>query len=170
MYSKDGLSISWGKTEQPDITLKWKQIAKRVRQLIEADRYLSSTEKEQYLVYLREKEAHAARLTIGTAFLRIGIDYNHYQGEHGKREKCFNLQLFASCREAFIDGKKQIHLYGEGQYTLPLMRETMQRIIGEDTPLTQRCEAMLAELNGPLVAPLEPDTGQVGYDLGFGYT
>lgn len=36
------------------------------------------------------------------------------------------------------------------------MRSAMQTIIADNTHLTERCEAMLAALDGPLAAPLEP--------------
>ena len=39
---------------------------------------------------------------------------------------------------------------------LTTLRNAMQTIIGDNTHLTERCEAMLAALNGPLAAPLEP--------------
>ena len=49
----------------------------------------------------------------------------------------------------------------EGEFVLPLMREAMEVIIGEDTHLTQRCKKVLEDLKGPLAAPLEPSYGEL---------
>ena len=37
-----------------------------------------------------------------------------------------------------------------------MMREAMNTIIADNTHLTERCEAMLAALDGDLARPLEP--------------
>lgn len=39
---------------------------------------------------------------------------------------------------------------------MPTLRDAMQAIIKDNTHLTERCETMFVELNGPLAAPLEP--------------
>ena len=49
----------------------------------------------------------------------------------------------------------------EGDFILPMMRDAMQTIIGANTHLTERCEAMLEALNGPLAAPLEPTEAEL---------
>ncbi len=60
-------------------------------------------------------------------------------------------------RTRLVLGKKKCYvLRKEGDFVLPTMRSAMQTIIADNTHLTERCEAMLAALDGPLAAPLEP--------------
>jgi len=42
-----------------------------------------------------------------------------------------------------------------------MIREALRAIIGEDTHLTERCQAVLAELDGPLAAPPEPTADEL---------
>ena len=44
----------------------------------------------------------------------------------------------------------------DGDFILPMMREAMNTIIADNTHLTERCEAMLAALDGDLARSLEP--------------
>lgn len=60
-------------------------------------------------------------------------------------------------QDSFGVGEKKCYvLRKEGDFVLPTMRSAMQAIIADNTHLTERCEAMLAALNGPFAAPLEP--------------
>ena len=62
-----------------------------------------------------------------------------------------------SCATAFLDGNKKMYARtGEGDFILPMMRDALRTIMEEAPQLGDRCEAVLAELNGPFAAPLEP--------------
>ena len=158
-HDTKGIRITMGRISNPDaaVTLTWKKVEKRIRELIEADRYLSPTEKERYPAYRRDRERREARWKIAEDFRSIVYDYNDFLEQLGESSKQLNLNYLSSCWGAFGSGQKKMYARtGNGDYILPMMREAMQTIIGENTHLTERCEAMLAELNGPLAAPLEP--------------
>ncbi len=158
-HDPSGLQISRGSIGAPDatVTLSWRKVEKRIGELIAADRYLSPAEKEKYPAYLRSKAAHEARWKIAKEFRSIVYDYNDFQTQLGQKEKCLELYPLSTCWNAFGCGEKKMSSRKtEGEFVLPLMREAMEVIIGEDTHLTERCKKVLEDLKGPLAAPLEP--------------
>ncbi|NDO40734.1 hypothetical protein FMM72_16220 [Anaerotruncus colihominis] len=147
-------------TAEPDTVtvLTWKKAAKRIGELLAADRYLSPAEKAKYPEYRRQEDTRIARSKISGEFSSIIRDYKDYVAQLGEQDKTVDRWYLISCASAFSVGQKKMNARtSEGDFILPMMREAMQAIIGENTHLTERCEAMLAELSGPLAAPLEPD-------------
>jgi len=61
-----GLKISIGSLSEPEVEVKltWKRAAKRIGQLVKANRYLSPAEKEQYQEYQRQHDTSAARVDV----------------------------------------------------------------------------------------------------------
>ncbi len=116
--------------------------------MVEIDRYLSPAEKEQYPEYRRQHDASTARWKVSKEFSSIVYDYNDYQTQLGEKDKCLEIYPLSLCWQSFGQGWKKMHQTKEGQYILPLMRQAMQTIIGENTHLTDRCAAMLVELTG----------------------
>ncbi len=146
-------------TAAPEVVtvLTWKKAAKRIGELLAADRYLSPAEKAKYPEYRRQEDARIARSKISGEFYSIINDYKDYVTQLGGQDKTVDRWYLSSCADAFNVGDKKMHARtSEGDFILPMMREAMQTIIGENTHLTERCEAVLAELSGPLAAPLEP--------------
>ena len=138
--------------------LSWTRVEKRIGELIAADRYLNRAEKEQYPAYREQVEQREARWEIVNEFRSIIDDYVDFKTQLGEaKEQWRELLLARSCAYSFGVGEKKCYvLTMEGSFVLPVMREAMQAIIRDNTHLTERCEAMLAELDGPLAAPLEP--------------
>ena len=158
-HDPSGIRISRGSIGSPDavITLSWKKVEKRIRELIAADRYLSPAEKEKFPAFLRSEAAHEARWKIAKEFRSIVYDYNDFQSQMGRKEKCLELYPLSGCWNAFGSGEKTMFdRKAKGEFILPLMREAMEAIIGENTHLTERCQAMLEELRGSVAQPMEP--------------
>ncbi len=146
-------------TAAPEVVtvLTWKKAAKRIGELLAADRYLSPAEKAKYPEYRRQEDARIARSKISGEFYSIINDYKDYVTQLGAQDKTVDRWYLSSCADAFSAGEKKMNARtSEGDFILPMMREAMQTIIGENTHLTERCEAVLAQLSGPLAAPLEP--------------
>ena len=147
-------------TAAPEVVtvLTWKKAAKRIGELLAADRYLSPAEKAKYPEYRRQEDARIARSKISGEFYSIINDYKDYVTQLGAQDKTVDRWYLSSCADAFSAGEKKMSARtSEGDFILPMMREAMQTIIGENTHLTERCEAVLAQLSGPLAAPMEPD-------------
>ena len=154
-----GIKISRGSIMHPDaeVLLSWKKIEKRIGELIATDQYLSQDEKEHYPAYRAEAEARRGRSAISEEFRSIVYDYNDYVTQLGEEDKKLNLYYLSSCWGAFSVGDKRMYARtSDGDFILPMMREAMNTIIADNTHLTERCEAMLAALDGDLARPLEP--------------
>ena len=140
-----------------EVLLSWKKIEKRIGELIATDQYLSQAEKEHYPAYRAEAEARRGRSAISEEFRSIVYDYNDYVTQLGEEDKRLNLYYLSSCWGAFSVGDKKMYARtSDGDFILPMMREAMNTIIADNTHLTERCEAMLAALDGDLARPLEP--------------
>jgi len=137
--------------------LSWAKVEKRIRELIAADRYLNQAEKEYYPKYQAQVEEREARWRITDEIRSIIDDYVDFKTQLGEKDQCAEVLFARRCADCFgTEEKKCYVLTKEGSFVLPTLRDAMQTIIQDNTYLTERCEAMLAELNGPLAAPLEP--------------
>ena len=153
-----GITISRNYSD-PDgkFLLSWAKVEKRIGELIAADRYLNRAEKEHYPEYQAQVEARKARWKIADEIRSIIDDYVDFKTQLGEKEQCAEVLFARTCTHSFgVGDRKNYVLTMEGSFVLPTLRDAMQTIIGDKTHLTERCEAMLAELNGPLAAPLEP--------------
>ncbi len=154
-----GIKISRGSIMHPDaeVLMSWKKIEKRIGELIATDQYLSQAEKDHYPKYRAEEEARRGRSAISDEFRSIVYDYNDYVTQLGEENKRLNLYYLSGCWGAFDVGEKKMYARtSDGDFILPMMREAMNTIIADNTHLTERCEAMLAALDGDLARPLEP--------------
>ena len=157
-YNGKGITISRSYRD-PDgkLLLTWAKVEKRIGELIAADRYLNRVEKEYYPVYQAQVEERKARWVIVKEIRSIIDDYVDFKTQLGEKEQCSEILFAKRCADSFGVGDKKCYvLTMEGSFVLPALLNAMQTIIGDNTHLTERCEAMLAELNGPLAAPLEP--------------
>ena len=137
--------------------LTWAKVEKRIGELIAADRYLNRAEKEHYPVYQAQVEERKARWAIAKEISSIIDDYVDFKTQLGEKEQCSEILLAKRCADSFGVGDKKCYvLTMEGSFVLPTLQDAMQTIIKDNTHLTERCEAMLAQLSGPLAAPLEP--------------
>ena len=140
-----------------EVLLSWKKIEKRIGELIATDQYLSQAEKDHYPKYRAEEEARRGRSAISDEFRSIVYDYNDYVTQLGEEDKRLNLYYLSGCWGSFDVGEKKMYARtSDGDFILPMMREAMNTIIADNTHLTERCEAMLAALDGDLARPLEP--------------
>lgn len=158
-HDPKGIRISVGSAMQPDaqLTLSWGEAAKRIGELINADRYLNRAEKEHYPVYRAHEEQRKARWEIAKEIRSIIDDYVDFKTQLGEKEKCAEVLSARGCADSFGMGEKKCYaLTSKGSFVLPTLRDAMQTIIGDNTHLTERCEALLTQLSGPLAAPLEP--------------
>ena len=137
--------------------ITWAKVEKRIGELIAADRYLNRAEKEQYPAYRADVQRRTERWKIAKEIRSIIDDYVDFKTQLGEKDQCDEVLLAKRCADSFGVGEKKCYvLRKKGDFVLPTMRSAMQTIIADDTHLTERCEAMLVALDGPLAAPLEP--------------
>lgn len=137
--------------------LTWAKVEKRIRELIATDRYLNRAEKEHYPQYRAQVEQRKARWDIAAEICSIIDDYVDFKTRTGETDPYKELLLARTCANSFRIGEKKCYvLSGDNLFVLPTLRNAMQTIIRDKTHLTERCEAVLADLSGPLATPLEP--------------
>lgn len=137
--------------------LTWAKVEKRIGELIAAGRYLNRAEKEHYPKYRAQVEQRKARWDIAAEICSIIDDYVDFKTRTGETDPYKELLLARTCANSFRIGEKKCYvLSGDNLFVLPTLRNAMQTIIRDKTHLTERCEAVLADLSGPLATPLEP--------------
>ena len=163
-HDAKGIKISRGSISNPDaeILLGWNKVEKRIGELIRADRYLSSAEKEYYPEYCRKEMARKERSVISREFISIVLDYNDFQAQIGNNGAMLNQYVLSDCGHCFMTGKKKTTVLStKGDYIIPLMREAMEKVLAENTHHKDRAASMLAQLHGVHAQKLEPDVETV---------
>ncbi len=157
-HDSKGITISRSlKDTNGKYLLTWAKVEKRIGELIAAGRYLNRAEKEHYPVYQAQAEARKARWEIAREIRSIIDDYVDFKTQLGEKEQCSEVLFARRCADSFGAGEKKCYVQTrEGCFVLPTLRDAMQTIIKDNTHLTERCEALLVQLSGPLAAPLEP--------------
>ena len=146
-----------GDDKKDSLLLKWPTVEKRIRELIAVDRYLNSAEKAEYPAFQHRRGVRMERRRVADEFRSLINEYEGYVKENHLESKLADSSYVISCASPFSLGEKKNYIRAmNGDFILPLMREAMQTIIADNTPLTERCEAMLSELTGPLAMGLEP--------------
>lgn len=156
-----GLSIRTLHDDRPNsvkVLIPWNKVAKRIDELIRVDRYLNRAEKDRYPIFVREQEAREKRSGIVREFNDIIRDFNDFETQIGNSESRLNFFTLSQYSDRFYFGEKVLKGYGQNPdvFVLPAMREAMQKIISENTHLTERCESVLASLNSDIARPFEP--------------
>ena len=142
--------------EAADYLIRWSVAEKRIRQLLEADRYLTPAEKQEYVEYSRKKALREQRSQIADEFKSIVDDFNDFQEQLGNHDAKLNTYVLSSCVSEFTAGHKTTWTLSDNNFILPIMRDAMNTIIAQNTHLTERCLTMLDHLNGDLAKPMEP--------------
>ena len=139
------------------VLLPWNKVAKRIGELIAADRYLNRAEKEAYPAFLKEVEDRKKRAEIADRFNSVVEDFNDFERQLHNDDAVIGGHEAQYYSSEFRIGNRVIRGYGHNpdEYVLPNMRKAMERIIAENTHLTERAQAVLAELDGEVCKPFE---------------
>ena len=144
------------KEENAEFLVKWPMAEKRIRELIEANRYLSPKEAEAYPQFLRDTEVRQQRHALVEEFRAIIYDYNDFREQVGDKQRKFDQYQMAGILNSFSTGEKTAQFFNKQVFVLPVMREAMERIIGENTHHADRAREMLEKLSGEIARPFEP--------------
>ena len=144
----DGKGIELRKGDNK-ILLPWNKVAKRIGELIDADRYLNKAEKAAYPAYLAEKEERERRYQFAGRFNSLVEDFNDYETQINN--DIVIIDRFASREFASLFGQGERVSRGYGNtpdvFVLPALRDILERIIAENTHLTDRAQELLDELD-----------------------
>lgn len=131
------------------VLLPWNKVAKRIGELIAADRYLNKAEKAAYPAYLAVKEERERRYQFAGRFNSLVEDFNDYETQINNDIVIidrFQSREFASL---FGQGERVNRGYGNNPdvFVLPALRDILERIITENTHLSDRAQELLDELD-----------------------
>ena len=159
-HSAKGLQMQKNKwtDEEVEVTLSWNNVSKRVKYLIEEDRYLNESEKAYYPEYLIKKAEQAKRWEVATEFNNILSEYNEYQRSLEEYDKCLNRYVLTGCSSDFAQLRDVTHsLTVKGDYTIPLMRDALKTISDENLPqFKERVQSMQEILKSEIAYPVLP--------------
>ena len=144
------------KEKNAEFLVKWPMAEKRIREVIEANRYLSPKEAEAYPQFLRDTEVRQQRHALVEEFRAIIYDYNDFREQVGDKQRKFDQYQMAGILNSFSTGEKTAQFFNEQVFVLPVMREAMERIIGENTHHADRARGMLEKLSGEITHPFDP--------------
>ncbi|MCL2301247.1 MAG: sigma-70 family RNA polymerase sigma factor [Firmicutes bacterium] len=120
-FNEKGVHVSHGSIMEPDVavTLSWPMVAKRVAQLIAADRYLTLAEKEQlpaYLAQLAERRQSASAPEPEPAEEETPMEFRYAVGDQ--------VYLGAQGYEVAAVGETTVSLYNP---RFPLLNDELSR-------------------------------------------
>ena len=146
-----GIELRKGDTK---VLLTWSKVAKRIGELIKVDRYLSDKEKVAFSDYLKEKEERERRYYFSDRFNSLVEDFNDYETQIDNDIVIIDRYASREFASLFGQGERVSRGYGGNPdvFVLPALRDILNRIIAENTHLTDRAQELLDELNGTDIA------------------
>lgn len=147
-FDGPGITISkYQSITDPDVVLNWNKVQKRIGGLIKAGRYLNEKEMAEYPEYKADMELRVARAEIGNKYIALVREYNDFLRNNGQSDSLLNQYVLVDCGACFIDGRvKTSHSSMDGDFILPLMRDSLNTIIVSDAPFKERAEDVLTSL------------------------
>ena len=141
-----GIELRKGDTK---ILLTWNKVAKRIGELIAADRYLNKAEKAAYPSYLAEKEERERRYQFAGRFNSLVEDFNDYETQINNDIVIIDRYQSREFASLFGQGERVNRGYGNNPdvFVLPALKDILERIIAENTHLTDRAQELLDELD-----------------------
>ena len=157
-HDSKGIRLRLGSIIHPDadLLLSWPKVEKRIKELIRDGRYLNSAEKNHFPAWRQEQALRRERAAVGKRIMDVIHDFNDFETQLGNKEALLNLYVLSDCASRLYSGDKITLTLRENNFVLPLLRDALNRIISEETHLSDRCREALKELDGDLFKHLEP--------------
>ena len=146
-----GIELRKGDTK---VLLTWNKVAKRIGELIAADRYLNKAEKAAYPAYLAENEERERRYQFAGRFNSLVEDFNDYETQINNDIVIVDRYQSREFASLFGQGERVSRGYGSNPdvFVLPALKDILERIISENTHLTDRAQELLDELEETEIA------------------
>lgn len=142
------------------VLLSWPQVAKRIGELIKADRYLNEQEKEHYAEFLEEKRNREVRSEIAEEYKSVIHEYNEYHRDKNV-EDMLNQYVLSGCAGSFSIGEKTTWSLSKNNFVLPLMKKSLEHIITNKADLAERANNVLMALNDEKYKYFEPSVEEI---------
>ena len=157
-YDAKGIRIRLGNIVHPDADklLNWTKVEKRIRELIQAGRYLTPEQLQRFPEWRQNQLRQQERQKVTAEFLDIFRAFNVFLESTGSADGKLNLYVLSDCLQSLVTGEKTTYTLRENNFVLPLVRNGLQQVIDANTHLTDRAAAALETVNGEMFRHLEP--------------
>ena len=157
-YDAKGIRIRLGNIVHPDADklLNWPKVEKRIRELIQAGRYLTPEQLQRFPEWRQNQLRRQERQKVTAEILDIFRSYNDFLENTGSTEGKLNLYVLSDCLQSLVTGEKTTYTLREDNFVLPLVRTGLQQVIDANSHLTERAAAALETVNGEMFRHLEP--------------
>ena len=157
-YDAKGIRIRLGNIVHPDADklLNWAKVEKRIRELIQAGRYLTPDQLQRFPEWRQNQLRRQERQKVTAEILDIFRAYNEFLESTGSTEGKLNLYVLSDCLQSLVTGEKTTYTLRENNFVLPLVRTGLRQVIDANSHLTERAAAALEAVNGEMFRHLEP--------------
>ena len=157
-YDAKGIRIRLGNIVHPDADklLNWAKVEKRIRELIQAGRYLTPEQLQRFPEWRQNQLRQQERQKVTAEIMDIFRAYNDFLESTGTTEGKLNLYVLSDCLQSLVTGEKTTYTLREDNFVLPLVRNGLRQVIDANCHLTERAAAALETVNGEMFRHLEP--------------
>ncbi len=157
-YDAKGIRIRLGNIVRPDADklLNWTKVEKRIRELIQAGRYLTPEQLQRFPEWRQNQLRQQERQKVTAEIMDIFRAYNDFLESTGSTEGKLNLYVLSDCLQSLVTGEKTTYTLRENNFVLPLVRTGLRQVIDANSHLTERAASALETVNGEMFRHLEP--------------
>lgn len=157
-YDAKGIRIRLGNIVRPDADklLNWAKVEKRIRELIQAGRYLTPDQLQRFPEWRQNQLRRQERQKVTSEIMDIFRAYNEFLESTRTTEGKLNLYVLSDCLQSLVTGEKTTYTLREDNFVLPLVRNGLRQIIAANSHLTERAASALETVNGEMFRHLEP--------------
>ena len=157
-HSTKGIHISRNGIVNPEaeILLKWPQVEKRIGELIKAQRYLNAKEIEEYPRYILDKQEREIRNDISNDFRKLVKEYEEFMDSIENYDDPIDYRYMHNAAIAFSWLQKTVDGSDGKIFTLPHMRDILNKIIASKSQFSDKARDILGLINDEKYAVLEP--------------
>ena len=157
-YDAKGIRIRLGNIVHPDADklLNWAKVEKRIRELIQAGRYLTPEQLQRFPEWRQNQLRQQERQKVTAEILEIFRAYNEFLESTGSTEGKLNLYVLSDCLQSMVTGEKTTYTLREDNFVLPLVRNGLRQVLDANSHLTERAASALETVNGEMFRHLKP--------------
>ena len=157
-HDAKGIHISLGSIMTPDaeVTLSWKQVEKRIGELIEAQRYLNTDELDRFPHYIREKRERDERWEIAKDIRKVVSDYNALLKSENRIHDTLDIMSLNTAVSNFGSGNKTVSVASREEFVLLFLRDALRQIADSNTEYSDKAKYLIVALNSDKYTHLEP--------------
>lgn len=159
-----GMTITRGSANgRTKLSLTWANIAKRIEELIDADRFLSPKEKEAFLVWRVDNEKRVERGKVAKELSAVLNEYAESISDDSAQVQQLNRYFLSNCiSEFYVGDSKVVYSHSaNGEFILPALKDFLSVVVSKGGALQSRALVLLDVLNGDMGKSFEPTDKEI---------